>query len=190
MSPRRLVVKIGSALLIDPERGLRRDWLDFAGGRPRRLPRARPGDHRRHLGRDRARPPRTRAQDANPQAGRKAGGRRGRSDQPRPRLPGEPRPLRPCDRPAPPDPGRHRGPPSLSERPGDDAGAPAARRRAGGQRERHRGDRRDPVRRQRSPLGAGRRHGERRGARSFCPTSTASTAPIRRAIRTLGGSRS
>ena len=54
---RRLVVKIGSALLVDETTGrLRRDWLDALADDVARLPQARAGGHRRLVRRDRARP--------------------------------------------------------------------------------------------------------------------------------------
>ena len=72
---------------------------------------------------------------------------------------GAPRPHR---RPDPADPRRHRGAPALPQRPRDDREASRDARRAGHQRERHGGDERDPLRRQRPPRRARRHHDRRR----------------------------
>ena len=64
-------------------------------------------------------------------------------------------------RPDPAHPRRHRGAPALSQRPLDHRHPAEARRRAGHQRERHGRHQRDPLRRQR-PAGRPRRHHDQR----------------------------
>ena len=78
--------------------------------------------------------------------------------------------------------GRHRGAPPLPQRARDPGDAAGSRLRSGDQRERHGGDRGDPLRRQRPARGP-RRRDDRAPTRWCCsPTSTASTPPIRAAI--------
>ena len=74
---------------------------------------------------------------------------------------------------------RHRGPPPLPQRARDAGHAARPRLRAGDQRERQRGDRGDPLRRQRPAGRARRRDGRRPISWCCCPTSTGSTPPIR-----------
>ena len=147
-----------------PERQAAPRMARFAGRGPRGLPRARPGGDRGHLGRDRARPAAARPAARRAAARGPAGRRRGRPDQPRARLSGEPRAAWPDHRAAAADARRHREPAALPQRPLDHRLAASPRRRAGGQRERHGRDQRDPLRRQRPAVGPGRGDGERRRA--------------------------
>ena len=158
---RRIVVKIGSSLLVD-ERGLKTDWLDalaadLAGARRRP---ARPA--RRLLGRHRARPagPRSAAgplkleeSQAAAAVGQIALARAYSETLAAPRL---------HRRPDPAHPRRYRGAAALPQRPLDHRDAAQARRDPGHQRERHGRHQRDPLRRQRSPRRAGRHHDGRR----------------------------
>ena len=73
----------------------------------------------------------------------------------------------------------HRGAPALSQRPLDHREAARMARRAGDQRERHRRHQRDPLRRQRPARRAGRHHGERRPAGA----AVRHRRPLRRAAR-------
>ena len=161
VSARRLVIKIGSSLLVDGAGRLRREWLDSFAADLAACRRERSGGDRGHLGRDRAGSGGPRPQGARAAPRGQAGGRGGRPDQPCACLPGEPGAARAADRAAAADAGRHREPPPVSERPLHHRGAAQARRRAGGQRERHGGDQRDPLWRQRPAVGARRGDGER-----------------------------
>ncbi len=84
-----------------------------------------------------------------PSARGKAGRRRHRADPPGPRLSGGARPPRHHRRANPADPRRHRGAPPAPQRARHLCPAAGARRGSGGQRERHRRHRRDPLWRQR-----------------------------------------
>ena len=75
----------------------------------------------------------------------------------------------------PADARRYRGAPPLSQRAPHHRDAARPQGRAGRQRERHGGDHRDPLRRQRPPVGARRHHDDAPTAWCCCPTSTAST---------------
>ena len=72
---------------------------------------------------------------------------------------------------------RHVGADPLPERPADPAAAARLARRPGHQRERHHGHRRDHLRRQRLPLGAGGDHGRGAGA---CPAHRPGRAALGR----------
>ena len=101
-----------------------------------------------------------------PEAGGKAGRRRGRPDPPRAGLErGAVRPG-PHRRAAAADAGRHRGSPPLPQRPRHAEHPAGARLHPGDQRERHRRHRGNPLRRQRPPRRAGGRDdaGRRAGA--------------------------
>ena len=161
---RRLVVKIGSALLVDEDGEIRRAWLDALADDVARC-RARGQEvilvssgaiavGRRHLGLRRP------AAAARGEAGRRGD----RADPPRARLPGGAGPARHHRRADPADPGRYRGAAPASERARDLCAAAGARRGAGRQRERHDRHRRDPLWRQRSAGRTRRADDQRRHA--------------------------
>ena len=160
---RRIVVKIGSSLLVDRASGeLKSAWLasladDVAAlvGAGKQVILVSSGAialGRHVLG------------FAQGRAGARevAGGRGRRADLARRRLPGRVQGARADRRADPADARRHRGAPPLPQRPPDHRHAAGRARRARRQRERHGGDRRDPLRRQRPPVGARRQHDERR----------------------------
>ena len=97
---------------------------------------------------------------------------------------------RPAHRAGAADARRPGRPPALPQRALDAAHAARARRRPGHQRERHRGHRRDPLRRQRHARRAG--HQPDRGRRAGDPhrPGRASTTPIRARTRTRRSSQS
>ena len=127
------------------------------GRRHRLAARARRRRDRGFLRRHRARPPLARPAPAPPPAGGTAGRRRRRPDPPGAGL--ERGALRqgPHRRATAADARRHRGPPPLPERPRHAEHAARPRLHPGDQRERHGGDRGDPLRRQRPPRRARRR---------------------------------
>ena len=164
-SAQRLVVKIGSALVVDPDEAAPRTaWLAGVAADIAAL-RARGVDvivvssgaialARRALG----------LHAAPPAAGGTAGRRRGRPDPPGAGLERGAVRQGPHRRAAAADAGRHRGPPPLPERARHAEHAARPRLHPGDQRERHRGDRRNPLRRQRPPGRARRRDGAGRPA--------------------------
>ena len=178
---RRIVVKVGSSLLVDREGGRLNDaWLVVAGRRHRLAARRRPRRAGGVVGRDRARPlraqaaARARSSSKTSQAAAAVGqialartwsevlGRHGiTAGQVLVTLQ------------------RHRGAAALSQRPLDHRQAARMARRAGDQRERHRRHQRDPLRRQRPPRRARRHHGERRPAGA----AVRHRRPLRRAAR-------
>ena len=162
---RRIVVKVGSSLLVDAERrpaegGVAR----FARRRHRAAAQGQARHHRGLVRRDRARPLGAQAAEGPAQARRQPGRRRRRPDRAGPHLgrgAGQARHHRE------PDSGharRHRGAPALSQRALDHRQAAGVALGPGDQRERHRGDHRNPLRRQRPPCRPRRHHGERRPA--------------------------
>ena len=102
----------------------------------------------------RARPPYLEAAEGRAGAGAEPGGGGRRADQPGARLPGHVPGARPRGGADPADARRHRGTYALSQRAPHHRDAARSQGRAGRQRERHRGDDRDPLRRQRPPVGA------------------------------------
>ena len=157
-SAQRLVVKIGSALVVDQDEAAAAHRLARRRrGRHRLAARPRRRCHRRLLRRHRAGTSRARPAPTPPPPGGTAGRRRRRPDPPRPGL--ERGTLRqgPHRRPAPADAGRHRGPPPLPQCPRHAEHAAEPRLHPRDQRERHGCDRGDPLRRQRSPRRARRR---------------------------------
>ena len=156
-SAQRLVVKIGSALVVDQDEAAPRTaWLDGVAADIASL-RARGADvivvssgaialARRSLG----------LHAAPAAAGGTAGRGRGRPDPPGAGLERGAVRQGPDRRAAAADAGRHRRPPPLSQCARHAEHAAQPRLHPGDQRERHRGDRRDPLRRQR-PAGRARR---------------------------------
>ena len=161
---RRIVVKIGSALLVDRASGPARatGWPRSPTTSPRSAPGG-SGSARRLVRRHRARPQRCSKLPGRAEARGEPGRRRGRADRAGARLGGGARP----STASPPgqilltlgDTEERRR--YLNAR-ATIAHAAQARRRAGRQRERHGGDERDPLRRQRPAGGARRLDDERR----------------------------
>ena len=160
---RRIVVKIGSSLLVDRASGeLKSAWLATLADDIAALVKAGKqvivvssgaialGRHVLGFAKGRAR------------AREVAGRRRRRADLARRRLPGRVQGARARRRADPAHAGRYRGAPPLSQRPPDHRHAAGRARRPRRQRERHGGHRRDPLRRQRPPLRPRRQHDERR----------------------------
>ena len=139
------------------ERGLARV---AGGGRRRAGPRGQAGD-RRLVRRHRARPARAGPAAGRAAAGAVAGGGCRRPDLAGRRLPGRVQGAQADGGADPAHAGRYRGAPPLSQRAPDHRDAADAGRRPRRQRERYGGDQRDPLRRQRPPLGARRQHDER-----------------------------
>ena len=138
---RRIVVKIGSSLLVDhAQRRAQRGLARLAGRRRRRAGQGRQAGDRRLLRRHRARAPRAGAAAG---ASCRSSSRRRRPPSARSRSPA---PIRRCSRRArahgradPADARRHRGAPPLPQRAPDHRHAAGPARRAGRQRERHGG---------------------------------------------------
>ena len=160
---RRIVVKVGSSLLVDAEAGrVKEDWLASLAADIAELHRRQARSPGRVLGRDRARPLGA-AAAAGPAAARGQPGRgRGRPDRARAHLGAGAVAPRHHGRAGAGHAAGHRGAPPLPQRPLHHRAAARMARRAGDQRERHRGDQRDPLWRQRPARGARRHHGERR----------------------------
>ncbi len=177
---RRIVVKVGSSLLIDSDAGeVRASWLaalaaDIAKlhGEGRELLIVSSGSIA--LG---PQPPETAARPA--EARGKPGRGRGRPDRAGADLVGGARPSRHRRRADPGDPAGHRGAPPLSQCALDHRQAAGMARGAGHQRKRHRRHQRNPLRRQRPPRRARRHHGERRSA----DPAVRHRRPLRRAAR-------
>ena len=162
---RRIVVKVGSSLLVDRDgRAAARRVAGLAGRGHREAARREARPPGGVLRRDRARPRGAQAAERSAQARRFAGRRRRRPDRAGAHLVGGARPPRHHGRPGAGDAAGHRGAPALSQRPLDHREAAGMARGAGDQRERHRRHQRDPLWRQRPPRRARRHHGERRPA--------------------------
>ena len=166
-SAQRLVVKIGSALVVDPDEAAPRTaWLDGVAADIALAARARRRRDRRLLRRHRAGPPLARPAPAPPAPGGTAGRRRRRPDPPGAGLERGTVRQGPHRRAAAADARRHRGPPPLPQRARHAEHAARPRLHPGDQRERHRGDRGNPLRRQRPPRRARRRDDAGRPARA------------------------
>ena len=162
---RRIVVKVGSSLLIDSGRG-RSARVVAVGARRRPRETAWRGPRRadRLVGFDRARTQPAEIAARPVEAGREPGRRRRGPDRAGADLVGSARRARHRRRPDPGDVAGHRGAPPLSQRALDHRQAAGMARGARHQRERHGRDQRDPLRRQRPSRRACRHHGERRSA--------------------------
>ena len=146
---RRIVVKVGSSLLVDSAKGeVRAAWLDGARRRHRQAARRGPRRAGRLVGLDRARPQQAEIAARSAEAGRKPGrGRRG-PDRIGADLVGSAGRARHRRRTDPGDVAGHRGTPPLSQRALDHRQTAGMARGARDQRERHRRHQRNPLWRQ------------------------------------------
>ena len=185
----RLVVKIGSALLVGDDGEIRRAWLDaLVDDVARCRRRGQEVDHRL-VRRDRGRAAASRPARPRAAARGKAGGGGDRADPPRACLSGGAGAARHHRRADPADPRRHRGAAPPPQRPRHLRAAAGAGRGAGGQRERHDRHRRNPLWRQRPARRPRRADDQRRHAGAAVATSTGSTPPTRATTRRRATSR-
>ena len=146
---RRIVVKVGSSLLIDSDAGeVRAAWLSALAADHRQAARRGPRRAGGLVGLDRARPQPAEIAARPAEARGEPGRRCGRADRAGADLVGSAGPSRHRRRADPGDAAGHRGAPPLSQRPLDHRQAAGMARGARDQRERHGRHQRNPLRRQ------------------------------------------
>ena len=173
---RRIVVKIGSSLLVDARSRPRQGSVArIARRRRREAARGRARSTDRVVRRDRARPIDPEIAKGSAQARRQPGRSGRRTDRTGAHVVGSAAPPRHRRRANSRHARRHRRASALSQRALDHHAPARMARGAGDQRKRHGCHERNPLRRQRSPGGARRHHGQRRPCWCCFPISTVFT---------------